>query len=110
MEQSDMVDTNFDRADMTEANLLLAVLTRADLRRANLSWANLDAADLTGANLEDTNLEGASMRDAFFGDSNWWRARGLPSATIERFTKEFPPGNEAPAEFREDFRAWLGGQ
>ncbi len=110
LEQSDMVDANFERADMTEANLLLAVLTRANLRRAKLSWANLDAADLTGANLEDANLESASMRDAFFGDSNWWRAKGLPSATIERFKKEFPPGEEAPAEFQEDYQEWLSAQ
>ncbi|NLS97804.1 MAG: pentapeptide repeat-containing protein [Planctomycetaceae bacterium] len=110
LEQSDMVDANFERADMTEANLLLGVLTRADLRRVNLSWANLDAADLTGANLEEANLEGASMQDTFFGDSNWWRAKGLPAAAIERFKKEFPPGSEAPAEFQEDFLAWLDSQ
>ncbi|MHB8900881.1 MAG: pentapeptide repeat-containing protein [Thermoguttaceae bacterium] len=110
LEQSDLIDAVFERADMTEVNLLLAVLTRADLRRVNLSWANLDAADFSGANLEEANLESASMRDAFFGDSNWWRAKGLPSAVIERFKVEFPPGEEASAEFREDYRLWLAGQ
>ena len=110
LEQSDLVDTIFERADLTEANLLLAVLTRADLRRANLSWAILDAADLTGANLEEANLENASLQDTFFGDSNWWRAKGLPSAAIERFKKEFPPGEETPAEFQEDYRKWLAGE
>ncbi len=107
LEQSDLIDTNLERADMTEANLLLAVLIRADLTRANLSWANLDAADLSGANLTNANLEGASMRDTFFSDSNWWRAKGLPSAVIERFKKEFPPSDGAPEELKEDFRDWL---
>lgn len=107
LEQSDLIDANLERADMTEANLLLAVLTRADLTRADLSWANLDAADLTGANLADANLEGASMRDTFFGDSNWWRAKGLPSAVLERFKTEFPPSDAAPEELKKDFRDWL---
>lgn len=110
LEQSDLVEASFERADMTESNLLLAILTRADLRRANLSWANLDAADLTGADLEDAVLEGASIRDTFFGDSNWWRAKGLPSVVIERFKKEFAPGNKAPVEFQEDYQKWLADQ
>ena len=88
---------------MTEASLLLAVLTRANLTKANLSWANLDAADLTGANLTDTNLEGASLRDTFFGNCNWWRAKGLPTAAIERFKSEFPPSDDAPQELKSDF-------
>lgn len=107
LEQSDLVDANLERADLTEANLLLAVLTRADLTRANLSWANLDAADLTGAILTNANLEGASMRDTFFGDSNWWRAKGLPTAVLERFKTEFPPSDKASEELKEDFRDWL---
>ncbi len=110
LEQSELTDANFERADMTEANLLLAVLTRSNLKRANLTWANLDASDLTGANLEDANLEGASLRDAFFGDSNWWRAKGLSSSVLERLNKEFPPSAEAPAEFQEDYREWLAKQ
>lgn len=106
LEQSDLIDANLERADLTETSLLLAVLTRADLTRANLSWANLDAADLTGADLTDANLEGVSIRDTFFGGCNWWRAKGLPSAVIERFKKEFPPRDEDSDELKNDYREW----
>ena len=110
LEQSEMVNTNFERADMAEASLLLGILTNANLTRANLSWSNLDAADLTGADLSDANLEGASLRDTFFGDSNWWRARGLPAELIERFKEEFPPGEDASDALKEDFVRWLKGE
>ncbi len=110
LEQSDLVDATFERANMTEANLLLAVLTRTNLKRANLTWANLDAADLTGANLEETDLENASLKDAFFGNCNWWRAKGLPSGVIERFKTEFPPGEESSSALREDYQKWLANQ
>ncbi len=110
LEQSDLVDTDFERADMTEANLLLAVLTRANLKRANLSWAVLDAADLTGADLEEANLENASIKDTYFGGCNWWRAKGLPSAVIQRFKTEFPPGQDSSTALRDDYVKWLGSQ
>ena len=86
------------------------MLTRADLRRASLSWANLDAANLTGANLEGTHLDNASLRDTHFGDSNWWRARGLTSATMERFKVEFAPSEDAPPGYRKDFEKWMAGE
>ena len=54
-------------------------------------------------------LDNASMRDTDFGDSNWWRARGLKSATMERFKVEFAPSEDAPAGYREDFEKWMTG-
>lgn len=107
LEQSDLINTDLEGANLTEANLLLAVLTGAKLRTANLSWANLDAADLSETDLRGANLEKASIRDTFFADSNWWRAVGLTSETIEEFKREFAPTEKAPAKLKEDYQKWL---
>ncbi|MHC4177520.1 MAG: pentapeptide repeat-containing protein [Planctomycetota bacterium] len=107
LEQCDLKNTNFEGSNLSEANLLLAVLTNANLRKANLSWSNLDAADFHGANLDGTNLENATTRDTCFTDSNWWRAIGLSSETIDRLKQEFAPSSEAPPEFQKDYVKWL---
>lgn len=108
LEQADMKKADFEEADLGEANLLLGVLAGANLKKARLAWANLDAADLSGADLAGASFEGASIRDTYFADSNWWRAVGLPSGTIERFKKEFAPTAEAPEGLRKDYAEWLG--
>lgn len=108
LEQADMKRADFEEADLGEANLLLGVLNGANLKKARLAWANLDAADFSGADLADANFEGASIRDTYFADSNWWRAVGLPSGTVERFKKEFAPTAEAPEGLRKDYQEWLG--
>jgi uncharacterized protein YjbI with pentapeptide repeats len=107
LHQADLKDADFEGADLSEADLSLAVLTDANLRNADLSWAHLDAADLCGANLDGANLENATIEDAFFAESNWWRAVGLTSDTIDRFKTEFAPSAEAKQEFQEDFAKWL---
>ena len=107
LEQSDLKNTDFGGADLSEANLLMAVLTGANLRKADLSWCNLDAADLSGANLDGANLEEATTSDTRFTDSNWWRAVGLPSETIERLKKDAPPSADASPEFHKDYVQWL---
>ena len=107
LEQCDLKNADFQGSDLTEVLLLMAVLTKANLQNANLSWADLDAADLSGANLEGANFENANLRDTLFADSNWWRAVGLPSDTIERLKQEFPPTSEAPPGFQEDYAKWL---
>lgn len=108
LEQADMKKADFEEADLGEANLLLAVLAGASLKNARLAWANLDAADFSETDLAGANFEGASIRDTYFADSNWWRAVGLPSGTIERFKKEFAPGAETPEGLRKDYEDWLG--
>jgi uncharacterized protein YjbI with pentapeptide repeats len=107
LHQADLKDVDFEGADLSEADLSLSVLTKANLQNADLSWAHLDAADLYGVNLDGANLENATIEDAFFAESNWWRAVGLTSDTIDRFKTTFAPSAEATQEFQEDFAKWL---
>jgi len=110
LEQTDLIGTDLEEADLTEANLLLAVLTGASLKDAQLAWATLDAADFTGADLAGADLTSASIQDTYFGQTNWWRATGLSTATIQRFKKDFAPGEEDPVDLQKDYQEWLSGQ
>ncbi len=107
LEQVQAPDAILVAADLSDAYLLMADLTGANLSAADLGGASLEAAILRGANLSLARLNNVNLKDADFSDANWWRARGLSSEQLARLLKKFPPGEESPAAWREDYEAWL---
>jgi uncharacterized protein YjbI with pentapeptide repeats len=97
---------DFRGADLTDADLLMAKLTGSNLSMADFSGADLEAADLRGTELTGARFEAAKLKDTDFSDSNWWRARGFTTQSMERLKKEFTPGEAADSRLRADFERW----
>lgn len=106
-EQSRLKGANFENAEMSEASLHLAVLEDCDFEKANLTSANLTQAKIRRTDLRNAILYNAVLASTDFKDSNWWRARGLPSRIVTELSAKFPPSEDAPKEFREDWELWL---
>ena len=62
---------------------------------------------MQGCDLDAANLEGALLLDTDFTDSNWWRARGLSTDTIENLLRTFPPSENIKPAWEDDFKKWL---
>lgn len=106
-EQAKIHGATFVTAKMGDAFLAMADLTDSDLTGADLSGANLEATVLKNVDLALANLYGTRLEDTDFTNSNWWRARGLNSAELDRLTVEFPPSVDAADSRQRDFRIWL---
>lgn len=110
LEQCQAQNARFVTADMGDCFLAMADLSDADLTGADLTGADLTAATLVGANLALANLSNTYLEDTNLSDSNWWRARGLSSAEMQRLALRYPPTQNAEESRRRDFRIWLGNQ
>jgi len=107
IEQATAHGTNFEKADLTEAHMLLSDFKNCNFRQADMTLVNLEAATLEGCDLTGAQLEKALLLDADFTDSNWWRAQGLTTNTIEDLLRSFPPSETIKPEWKADFKEWL---
>ncbi|MCR9201099.1 MAG: pentapeptide repeat-containing protein [Planctomycetaceae bacterium] len=110
LEQCRAKNASFVTAEMGECFLAMADLSGADLTGADLTGADLTAAKLIGANLALSDFSGAFLDDTDLSDSNWWRARGLGTAEMQRLALKFPPSPSAEESRRRDFRIWISNQ
>lgn len=110
LEQCRAQNASFVTAEMGDCFLAMADLSGADLTGADLTGADLTAAKLNGANLALTDFSGAFLDDTDLSDSNWWRARGLGTAEMQRLALKFPPSPNAEESRRRDFRIWISNQ
>lgn len=110
LEQCRAENASFVSAEMGECFLAMADLSGADLTGADLTGADLTAAKLIGANLALTDFSGAFLDDTDLTDSNWWRARGLGTAEMQRLALKYPPTPSAEDSRRRDFRIWISNQ
>jgi uncharacterized protein YjbI with pentapeptide repeats len=64
LENAKLINTIFERADLTGAHLKGANLTSADLKKADLKYADLEGANLTSADLKKADLKYADLEGA----------------------------------------------
>ncbi len=107
LEQSNLLNANLSWANLEEANLLMSDLSESSLFGANLRGAYLESTNLSRTILDEVNFEDANLVDTNFSDSNWWRARGFHTKELERLIEQFPPGDSAPQQLKDDFAQWL---
>ena len=97
---------DFSNAMLAETDMLLADLSGATLAGADLTGANMEAALLEGANLKGADFSGCGLLETDFTDTNWWQAAGMSVDLVAELRDRYPPGESAPAEWREDFSRW----
>ncbi|GAB4150459.1 MAG: hypothetical protein Tsb009_25320 [Planctomycetaceae bacterium] len=109
LDQATVQDANLRGSDFSEAFLTMTDLTNSDLTAAKFIGANMRNANLTGANLQLAIFppNAAALQGVNFKDSNWWRARGLPTSVLLKCRKQFKPTEKAKQEFRDDYQLWL---
>jgi hypothetical protein len=81
VQELDLSEVNFRKADLQEAILAGAELINADLRDANLREAILIGANLTHANLTGADFSGSYMAHTTFGNNDLSMAKGLEAIT-----------------------------
>jgi uncharacterized protein YjbI with pentapeptide repeats len=109
LQQVTATGADFSGAMLAETDLMLADLSGATLAGADLTGANMDAALLEGADLEGADFSGCGLLETDFTDTNWWQAAGLSVDLVAELRERYPPGERAPAEWRQDFEKWTSG-